>query len=215
MGLLGSVRPVPAGETAKGEAVNRAIWGRLFGVAVLALALAAAAATSAAQAAVFHSDPAPIVVKSTPGLTVLRKELNAFPNYGVADGRADILYSTESAEWTFDLSGTDLPGPVKAANVVISLVLDDHYGRPISDYVGRISVNGAELFSGGFATDLGAEHGTPFGEVFSNWTLVHLHVKTVQPGVYTVSIANDTSGNVFGDWIAIDYIDLRLNTQSG
>jgi hypothetical protein len=161
--------------------------------------------------AVFHTDPT-TTVTPVPGGFLLRKDLSGFANYGVADHAADILYSTESDQWEFDMSV--IPGPIVSATAVISLALDDHYGRPESDYVGTITLNGTEVFSGGFASDLGASHGVPGGEVFTNWQAVRLPFSSLAPPVYTIAIHNNTTGEVFGDWIAIDFIEIHVLTQT-
>ena len=160
--------------------------------------------------AVYHTDPT-TTVTPVPGGFVLRKDLSGFANYGAADQAADILYSTESDQWEFDMSV--IPGPIMSATAVISLVLDDHYGRPESDYVGTITLNGTEVFSGGFATDLGASHGVPGGEVFTNWRTVSFPFSILAPPTYTVAIHNNTTGPVFGDWIAIDFIEVHVLTR--
>lgn len=177
------------------------------------MAFSVALATTAHAASIFHTDPPPIVSNPNPDLTVLYKELGGYPNYGVSDGRADVLYSTESDIWIFDLSSLPITGSIVSAKVRLSLVLDDHYVRPETDYVGRIFLNGSEVFSGGFA-DLGIEHGTPFGSIFVNWKQIEFSIVDLSPSAYTVHIMNDTSGSVFGDWIAIDYIELELKTRT-
>ncbi len=188
---------------------------RYFALAASMLLLLEIPKTSPAYtSSVHHTDPPAVVTFSSRDLTTLRKELGGFPNYGVADGRSDILYSTESDQWNFDLSGVSLPSHVKSAEVLISLVLDDHYGRPESDYVGRILVNGKKVFSGGFSADLGVSHGTPFGAIFDNWKKVTFQVDNLSPSLFTVLIENNTTGQVFGDWIAIDYIELHLHTAT-
>jgi hypothetical protein len=166
----------------------------------------------AAAGSTWHSDPPAVVVFSSPELTILRKELSGYANYGVVDGRADILYSSESDQWLFDLSTLSLPGPIQSAQVVLSLVLDDHYGIPLTDYFGRITVNGQQVFSGGLGTGLGLQHGTPLGLVFQNWQVVTFPIADLTPSVYAVGVENNTPGPVYGDWIALDYIELRLDT---
>ena len=162
----------------------------------------------------FHSDPPAVVTFSSPTLTILRQELDAWRNYGVADGAVDILYSAERNQWEFDLSAVSLPGPVQSAEVRISLVLDDHYIQPESDYRGRILLNGVEVFSGASFSDLGVSHGTPFDAIFDNWKVVVFSVPNVTPTIYTVLIENNYDGAFPTSWIAIDYIELHLHTLS-
>ena len=169
----------------------------------------------AAQGSKFHTDP-PAVTKSTSqDLTVLHKELGGYGNYGSADGRSDILYSTESDQWIFDLSKVSISGSIDSADVVVGLVLDDHYGSEAANYVGVIAVNGTEVFSGSFFKDLEVPHGAPFGKKFENWKEASFKVSNLTLGENTISIGNRTPGRVGGDWIAIDYIQLRLHTAGG
>jgi len=159
--------------------------------------------------AVFHTDPPPTVT-AVPGGFVLHKQLAGYPNYGVADGRSDILYSTESDVWNFDMSV--ISDAIASATAVTSLVLDDHYVRPESEYVGTITLNGTQVFSGGFSTALGASHGVPYGGIFGNWQSVSFPFSDLTPSTFTVEIHNNTTGQVYGDWIAIDYIEIHVVT---
>ena len=158
--------------------------------------------------AVFNTDPTATVTPVAGGF-VLRKELGGFGNYGVADGRSDILYSPEDDQWNFDMSV--ISDGIVSATAVISLVLDDHYGRPESQYVGTITLNGTQVFSGGFST-LGVSHGVPFGGIFTNWQSVSFAFSDLAPSTYTVAIDNNTTGPLFGDWIAIDFIEIHVET---
>ena len=100
----------------------------------------------------YHTDP-PATVSTEGDAVVLRKELGGYGNYGRLDGRSDVLYSGQSDAWTFDLGGVPRP-PSPCVELRARLVLDDHYGRPPSDYVGRILINGAVVFDGTFASGL-------------------------------------------------------------
>ena len=191
---------------------------------VLALSIATAVGCSAPIAApdiketaigqpslaVFHTDPTATVTPVAGGF-VLRKELSGFGNYGVADGKSDILYSTQDDQWNFDMSV--ISDGIVSATAVMSLVLDDHYGRSESEYVGTITLNGTQVFSGGFSTDLGVSHGVPFRGIFGNWQSVSFAFSGLAPSTYTVAINNNSTGLPFGDWIAIDFIEIHVETD--
>ena len=49
------------------------------------------------------------------GEVVLRKELGAFPKYGVADKRADLIYTGQQATWHFTLLASIDPATVRGA----------------------------------------------------------------------------------------------------
>jgi|GEM_PF-2032035 len=165
-----------------------------------------------AQGSKFHTDPPAVIKSMSQDLTVLHKELSGYGNYGTPDGRSDILYSTESDQWVFDLSKVHLPGSIAYAEVVVRLVLDDHYRVEAANYVGAIKVNGTEVFAGSFFKDLEVPHGAPFGRRFNNWKEVSFKVSNLGLGENTISIENKTAGRVGGDWIAIDSIQLRVHT---
>jgi hypothetical protein len=160
-------------------------------------------ASPAIAGSIWHSDPIPRLAS-----TGQVKDLNAYPNYGHLDGAADILYSTEFDSWLFDAVGHRIRGD--QALVSISLVLDDHYGRPESDYQGRIEVNGVQVFSGRFV-DLGVRHGEPFATYFENWRTVSFSIADPGQAPVIVSIYNDTEGPIGGDWIAIDWMRLAIS----
>jgi hypothetical protein len=150
---------------------------------------------------VFHTDPPAVVIFSSPELTIVREELGGFSNYGVTDSAADVLYSSEFDQWNFDLSTVHLPGPIQSAKVFISLVLEDHYDRSESDYIGRVSVNGGQVFSNGWSTALGVHHGVPFGEIFQNWKVVSFTIENLVASIYVINIENNTSGAVFRNYL--------------
>ena len=178
---------------------------RLTALVLVAAASLLAFGAAGAQAARFHSDPAP-TLSTTGSISVLHKELDAYPNYGVRDRAADIVYSGESACWHFDRH--DAPGTHgDAAQFVLSLALDDHYGRPASDYVGTIKVN--DQTTSGHVVELGVQHGVPFGSVFTNWKTVSFPVFGLHRH-YVLCIQNMTPGPVGDDWIAVDWIELQL-----
>ena len=161
--------------------------------------------------AVFHTDP-PATVTPVAGGFVLRKELGGFGAYGVADERSDILFFPEDDQWNFDVSV--ISDEIVSATAVVSLVLDDHFGRPATDYVGTITLNGTEVFSGGFSS-LGVAHGVSVSGRFANWKSVRFSFSDLAPSTYTVAIDNNTTGpffHVLGDWIAIDFIEIHVET---
>ena len=162
--------------------------------------------------AIWHTDP-PATVTPVPDGFALKKELGGYPNYGVADRRSDVLYSTEDDVWYFDMSA--IPDPIVSATIVMPMVLDDHYSRPESDYVGTVTLNGQQVFSGGFSTDLGMLHGEPYGSKFNNWRSVSFEFSDLTPSTYTVAIQNNTPdrpGQPRRDWIAIDFMEIYVET---
>lgn len=76
---------------------------------------------------------------------VLHKELSGYRNYGELDRASDILYSGESATWTF--INDSFPDFIPA-HFTVQGVLDDHYTIPESDYTITITVNEQEVFNG-------------------------------------------------------------------
>lgn len=152
----------------------------------------------------------PATVTPVTGGFVLRKELSGVNNYGVADGKSDILYSLEDDQWNFDMSV--ISDKIVSATAVISLVLDDHYGRAETEYVGAITLNGREVFSGGFSS-LGVTHGRPHDAVFDNWKIVSFSFSHLAPSTYTVAIDNNTTGAPMKDWIGIDFIEIHVETM--
>jgi hypothetical protein len=179
--------------------------------ALLALVLVLGALVLYAKPALaaYITNP-PGTVTRNGGVVTIRKELSGYENYG-AEGLADVLYSNETAGWGFDLAAAGVaPESVNIAEVRAGLVLDDHYDRPATEYVGAVHVNSNILFEGSF-TGLGMQHGAPFGEQFTNWQTFSRLVTAPPTGTdWNVIIANNTEGAVGGDWIAIDWIELRL-----
>jgi hypothetical protein len=142
----------------------------------------------------------PLASPSLDGTTlVLHKELSGYNNYGADDGKADVLYTRESGTWTF--SSVGLP-PGTAVQFVISGVLDDHYSVAKSNYSMTVHVNGTEVFSG----EPGFVHGEPYGKVFTNWEELSVDAN----GEWSITIANTSTGIASTDWIAFDWIELRV-----
>jgi len=156
----------------------------------------------------YHSDPSPVISYPAAGTTLLHKELTGFWTYGQSDGQADILYGGESDSWTFDLSAIPA-GSVGSARLRLSMVLSDNYQFSTDGYIGRVVLNGQQVFAGRFA-DLGVEQGYPFGAVFNNWVEVEFPFSNVSTGNNVVEIINESSPDI-APWIALDYIDLELS----
>jgi len=155
----------------------------------------------------YLTNPAPSVTQVNADTFDLRKELYGYGNYGVADHAADVLYSHESGGWSYDLSSIlGSTRQVVSADFTISGVLDDHYSVTGS-YFGTISTNGVTQFSGSFPY----AHGAPYGTVFNNWATQVVPVTALDQSTFTINIANDSNLGG-GDWIAIDYITLRVAT---
>ena len=156
----------------------------------------------------YYSDPDPQIDISDSQIS-MRKELSGYPNYGVTDGKADVLYSKEENSWWFKELPPDLN--YTHGQVTLSLVSDDHYGIEKSEYCAKILVNGNELFSGSLAS-LEIEHGEPYGERFNNWKLVYFPLR-INSHEIKVTVIN--CSNLSGlDWIAIDNIKLVISKYS-
>lgn len=160
-----------------------------------------------ANALPWLSDPVASVTNLGDTL-ILRKELSAFPNYGLSG--SDVLYSGDSGEWIFDLTGITL-GDYDTATVTASLVLDDHYTRPTSNYSLQITLAGDIVFNG--PTDIiHLVHGAPYGNLFQNWTSTPFDaLQLVDPFIVSMTNTSPTGGPTYTtDWIAIDYLELKL-----
>lgn len=152
----------------------------------------------------YLSDPAPIQMTTATGY-VLHKELNAYPNYGVTDGAADILYSGQVGRWTFPIPA----GNVKSALVVVSVVANDPDAGnyPASDYDFRIWSSGCVFDSIGQLP-----HGMPFDSRFTNWLQLSYFAAPIPNTDYFVTMANTTMLPLT-EWIGIDWIEVRVTTQ--
>ena len=154
--------------------------------------------------ATFVSDP-PANEGMTPDGMVLHKELSGYSNYGVLDAAADILYDGQTAQWVFEVPYVT----ISAATVVVSVSADDHYGVPISSYA-------CELWAGDacVAEDpLPVMHGTPYASVFTAWYELTLPVVPPRGGVLVVTLSNLSKTADPLDWLAADWVELRLTTN--
>lgn len=149
------------------------------------------------------SNPAPVVT-TPPGEIVLRKNLSGYNSYG-ADGRADIVYSGQTAAWTFALP----PGspPVTSAYFVISLVADDHNNIPTQSYSYALWASNVSVFDG----PAQLPHGGPFGSIFNNWTS-RTYPACNAGNTFTITFQNDSALSS-GHWLAVDWIELHAVTQ--
>lgn len=187
----------------------------LAAVATVILALTASSAAAASQ---FHTDPPPQVTTAGDSY-VLHKELSGYWNYGVADGRADVLYPAEDDTWIFDLAAAGVPATHdRITHVTMALTISDWYARPISEYTGTIAVNDTTLYVGALAP-LGLAHGVPFASQFTNWATVDVPVDDLSAGGQArVHIANTTTGVTLpithDDWIGIDWIRVQVGPGS-
>ena len=157
--------------------------------------------------ATYVSDPQ-LTVTIQGGEVVLRKELAAFGNYGVADHAVDILYTGQTATWHLSLPLTITPDQVQRAFLRASVVADDHSTGP-SPYQLAAWVDGTFLGNG--PQDL--PHGTPFGTVFNNWVTHDYPIATASQ-VHTLTLQNISSAGP-GDWIGVDWIELHLQLPQG
>jgi len=156
----------------------------------------------------FFTDPTPTVTSST-SVVQAHKELSGYPNYGVTDGRSDILYTGQAATWRFSLPSSVDPATVQSAFFRVSIIGDDHYGIDTSRYTFAVWGNGTRSCT----APISVPHGSPFGTRFTNWVQQDYPV-SLSSSDYTLTIANrsSTSG---GDWLAVDWIELHLSVSAG
>lgn len=139
--------------------------------------------------------------------TFLFKELTAYPNYGNPSGNADILYTGDRGRWTFQIPFW-LPNIQNLrGQLLISAVLDDHTNQPASRYSARITINNRVVHNG----RLPLEHGTPSGRRFTNWRTLTFDVPNLTRN--NVIIIQNTSRTNQGDWIGLDWMELRLSNR--
>ncbi len=157
------------------------------------------------------SDPTAIVTTS-PSETVVRKELHAFPCYGLTDGAADILYSHASHGWTFDTPAGIDAGSITGAFVRVSLLADNQSlnSPPVSAYTLDVALNGSTVFSG--AADVA--HGMPLNACmnYTQWTTHDFPLTTLQAS-NVVSLTNTSElcpANLY--WLGVDWIELHIPT---
>ncbi len=150
----------------------------------------------------FFTDPEPTALFS-PTEIILRKELSGFGNYGVQDGRADILFTGQAATWHFTLPSLIERDRIRKAFFQVSIVADDHNNVDLQKYNFVVWTNG--LTRSESRPDI--VHGSPFGSRFTNWLQVD-YGTSMEPS-NTITIAN-TSTTSPGDWLALDWIELHL-----
>lgn len=151
----------------------------------------------------------PPVLSNNPAVTniVLFKELSGYPNYGNPSRNADILYTGNQGAWTFELPAFLLiPGRMRA-QLTISAVLDDHLNVPVNRYSARITINGNVVHTG----RLPLEHGEPAGGMFLNWRNLTFNISNLRR--VNRIVINNTSGTGPDDWIAFDWMEIRLLTR--
>lgn len=153
----------------------------------------------------WQTDPPPVLSNNPATATIrLFKELTAYPNYGNPSRNADILYTGTQGSWTFELPAfLFVPGNLRT-QMVIRAVLDDHANMPVNGYSARITINGNVVHNGRLAL----EHGVPAGGIFTNWRDLTFNITNLRR-VTRVTIEN-TSTVGANDWIAFDWMDLRL-----
>lgn len=152
----------------------------------------------------FASDPVPELSGDADSV-VLHKELDGYPNYGTADDAADVLYDGETDRWVFDVPNLSITSVVLA----FSMSADAHYQVPISSYAAQIWIGDtctAEL-------PLPVTHGMPYDDTFYTWTELALPAQATAGTELTVTMTNLSSTADPLDWIAVDWIELRLGTQ--
>jgi hypothetical protein len=149
----------------------------------------------------FPSDPTPTSTAGT-RMLVLRKNLSGYPSYGAGEGgNADILYTNQTAAWTFTV-----PDDVvfTSAEVALSLVLDDHSSVDAVSYAYAVWIGSGNRFAG----PANLPHGAPYGAQLTNW-VERTYRADCSASTYTITLKN-LSAAVENDWIAVDWIELRL-----
>jgi hypothetical protein len=147
------------------------------------------------------SDPPEQVTMVSTG-TVLHKELDGFPNYGATDTACDVLYDGNAAAWVFTVPNVAFT----SATLALSLSADDHASVPIDQYALDVWSDGTCVFAG----PAPITHGMPFGSIFTTWSELDLPVTPTPGGTFQVTVANRSMTGSPVDWIAVDWIELRL-----
>ena len=150
------------------------------------------------------SDP-PILSNNpvTPTLSLF-KELTGYPNYGNPSRNADILYTGNRGTWTFDAPAFLAPARNPRVQVILRAVLDDHSAVSTSRYSAKIAVNGIVVHTGRLPLD----HGVPAGTMFTNWRELRFNVGNFRR-TNSVTVENTSTAGP-EDWIAFDWMDMRL-----
>jgi hypothetical protein len=155
-----------------------------------------------------QGDPPPILSNNPVTVNlVLHKELTAYPNYGNPSRNADILYTGNRGTWTFQTPAFLFVPGNERAQLLVRAVLDDHTSVPVNRYSARITVNGTVVHNG----RLQLEHGQPAGGMFNNWREIPLNIPTMRR---TTSVTIENTSNAGNDdWIAFDWMEVRLRTR--
>jgi len=162
------------------------------------------------QPARIAGDPPPILSNNPAVVTVvLFKELSGYPNYGNPSRNADILYTGNRGTWTFNTPAFLLVAGNFRPQLVIRAVLADHSQVPVNRYALRITINGVVVHNG----RVNLPHGTPSGGIFTNWRELTFNVPNIR-STTNITIEN-TSTTGPNDWIAFDWMELRLLPRSG
>lgn len=138
---------------------------------------------------------------------VLRKELTGYPNYGNPSRNADILYTGNRGTWTFESPAFLFVPGNQRASIIIRAVLDDHTNVPVNQYSARITINGNVVHNG----RVPLQHGTPSGGMFTNWRDLTFNVTNLRRT--TRVVIENTSSTGPNDWIAFDWMELRLSPR--
>ena len=174
--------------------------GESLGTASTTVTVQSAATCSAVNASgLLISNPVTTQSPTSNGIA-LRKNLDAYPNYGPTG--ADILYDGQAGSWAFAIPSVN----IVSATVVVSMIADDHAGTPISEY-------SFTLNPGSGAAYPALPHGTPYNSVFGNWVPVTEPVTLPPVGCFTFTISNTSATGSTGDWIAIESIEIDIVTQ--
>ncbi len=153
-------------------------------------------------------DPPP-VLSNNPATTsiVLFKQLTGYPNYGNPSRNADILYTGNQGTWTFDSPAFLIVPGNQRAQLIIRAVLDDHSSVPVNRYSARITINGTVVHNG----PVPLQHGVPPGGMFDNWRDLTFNVPNLRRNNRVTIVNTSTAGQ--GDWMAFDWMELRLNPR--
>ena len=140
---------------------------------------------------------------STPtGATVLHKELNGFPNYGVVDSAADIVYEGNVERWTFQVP----TGAFVSAKLALSLSADDHGSGAATSYRFDVWTN-QECVAG---NEGALTYGAPFAAQFNSWKEVDFPISVLPGQQLVVTLMNRSTTGGSTNWIGVDWVELRM-----
>jgi hypothetical protein len=161
-----------------------------------------------AQFTTTDRQPAPILSNNPASISfVLFKELTGYPNYGNPSRNADILYTGNRGSWTFELPAPFFIPGIQRPQIIIRASLDDHANVPVNRYSARITINGSVVHNG----QLPLVHGSPAGGMFNNWRNLTFNVTNFRRTTRVTIDNTSTTGP--NDWIAFDWMELRLFTR--